>query len=52
MTYLYYISEKEPKIVDEALKYEFWVNAMQKEYTQFTRNDAWVLVPRPMTNIS
>ncbi|MCH81590.1 gag-pol polyprotein [Trifolium medium] len=36
----------------EALTDEFWINAMQEELGQFTRNQVWELVPRPEeTNI-
>ena len=34
-------------IVVEALKDEFWTNAMHEELNQFERNDVSFLVPRP-----
>ncbi|XP_073022676.1 uncharacterized protein [Primulina eburnea] len=42
-----FVSSIEPKNVNEALKDEFWVNAMHEELEQFVRNDVWNLVPRP-----
>jgi hypothetical protein len=37
--YGYYLAQKEPKKVDEALQDEGWVSAMHEELHQFTRND-------------
>ncbi|GKA82123.1 retrovirus-related pol polyprotein from transposon TNT 1-94 [Tanacetum coccineum] len=37
----------EPKNINEALKYESWVIAMQEELNQFISNDVWELVPNP-----
>jgi hypothetical protein len=42
-----FVSKVEPKNVKEALTDEFWINAMQEELIQFTRNEVWDLVPRP-----
>ena len=42
-----FVSCIEPKNVVEALKDEFWTNAMHEELNQFERNDVWFLVPRP-----
>ncbi|XP_075480609.1 uncharacterized protein LOC142521264 [Primulina tabacum] len=42
-----FIFNIEPKNVDEALKDEFWINAMHDELEQFVRNDVWNLVPPP-----
>jgi len=39
------ISEVEPKTIDEALKDDGWIVAMQEELNQFTRNEVWTLVP-------
>ncbi|GJR38945.1 retrovirus-related pol polyprotein from transposon TNT 1-94 [Tanacetum coccineum] len=37
----------EPKKVNEALKDESWIIAMQEELNQFIANDVWELVPQP-----
>ena len=42
-----YLAQFEPKIVEEALKDENWVESMHQELHQFVRNDVWELVPRP-----
>ena len=42
-----YLSQFEPKKVDEALQDANWVNSMHEELHQFVRNDVWELVPRP-----
>ncbi|GJZ17989.1 retrovirus-related pol polyprotein from transposon TNT 1-94 [Tanacetum coccineum] len=44
-----FISTIEPKDVNEALKDESWVVAMQEELNQFVANDVWDLVPLPMS---
>ncbi|GJT61780.1 retrovirus-related pol polyprotein from transposon TNT 1-94 [Tanacetum coccineum] len=44
-----FISTIEPKNVNEALKDESWVVAMQEELNQFVANDVWDLVPLPMS---
>lgn len=41
---LCYTSSVEPSKVDEALKDEYWIAAMQDELNQFTRNEVWTLV--------
>ncbi|GJZ25504.1 retrovirus-related pol polyprotein from transposon TNT 1-94 [Tanacetum coccineum] len=48
-----FFSTIEPKNVNEALKDESWVIAMQEELNQFISNDVWELVPNPidMTSI-
>ncbi|GJV63908.1 retrovirus-related pol polyprotein from transposon TNT 1-94 [Tanacetum coccineum] len=38
---------KKPKNINEALKDESWVIAMQEELNQFISNDVWELVPNP-----
>ncbi|GKB29886.1 retrovirus-related pol polyprotein from transposon TNT 1-94 [Tanacetum coccineum] len=43
-----FISTIEPKNINEALKDENWVMAMQEELNQFKTNDVWKLVPNPM----
>ncbi|GJS23904.1 retrovirus-related pol polyprotein from transposon TNT 1-94 [Tanacetum coccineum] len=43
-----FISIIEPKNINEALKDENWVMAMQEELNQFKTNDVWELVPNPM----
>ncbi|GJS12135.1 retrovirus-related pol polyprotein from transposon TNT 1-94 [Tanacetum coccineum] len=42
-----FLSEKEPKKVSEALQHPGWVDAMQDELNQFTKNKVWTLVPAP-----
>ncbi|XP_073049481.1 uncharacterized protein [Primulina eburnea] len=42
-----FVSLMEPKNINEALKDEFWVDAMHEELEQFVRNYVWDLVPRP-----
>nr|GEY11449.1 retrovirus-related Pol polyprotein from transposon TNT 1-94 [Tanacetum cinerariifolium] len=44
---LFFISTIEPNNVNEALKDESWVIAMQEELNQFVSNDVWELVPLP-----
>jgi hypothetical protein len=48
VSYNCYLAQSEPKKVDEALQDEGWVFAMHDELHQFTRNDVWTLVPRPV----
>ena len=42
-----FVSILEPKNVNDALKDESWIIAMQEELNQFKSNDVWTLVPRP-----
>ncbi|XP_073152674.1 uncharacterized protein [Henckelia pumila] len=42
-----FISQEEPKKIEEALADSCWIDAMQEELNQFTRNAVWDLVPRP-----
>ncbi|KAJ9542139.1 LOW QUALITY PROTEIN: hypothetical protein OSB04_028645 [Centaurea solstitialis] len=43
--YVNFISENEPKEIDDALRDPAWVSAMQEEIAEFIRNN--LLVPRP-----
>ncbi|GJS28052.1 hypothetical protein Tco_0488672 [Tanacetum coccineum] len=43
-----FISTIEPKSINEALKDESWIVAMQEELNQFVANDVWELVPLPI----
>ncbi|GJX78301.1 retrovirus-related pol polyprotein from transposon TNT 1-94 [Tanacetum coccineum] len=40
-----FLSEEEPKNVSDALQHPRWVDAMQDELNQFSRNKVWTLVP-------
>ncbi|XP_073153957.1 uncharacterized protein [Henckelia pumila] len=42
-----FISQEEPKKIEEALADICWIDAMQEELNQFTRNAVWDLVQRP-----
>ncbi|XP_073119945.1 uncharacterized protein [Henckelia pumila] len=42
-----FISQEEPKKIEEALADSCWIDAMKEELNQFTRNAVWDLVPRP-----
>ncbi|GJZ50839.1 retrovirus-related pol polyprotein from transposon TNT 1-94 [Tanacetum coccineum] len=44
-----FISTIKPKNVNEALKDESWVVAMQEELNKFIANDIWDFVPLPMS---
>ena len=46
-SYVCYTSQLEPKNMTEALTDSHWINAMQDELSQFSRNKVWNLVPRP-----
>ena len=39
-----FISQIESKKVDEALKDEYWIMAMQEKLNQFERSNMWELV--------
>ncbi len=42
-----FLSQIEPKCVDEAMKDDSWIIAMQDELNQFERNEVWKHIPRP-----
>ena len=42
-----FLSQEEPKKVEDALKDSDWVTAIQEELNEFERNKVWQLVPRP-----
>ena len=41
-----FLSQIEPKCINEAMKDDSWIIAMQDELNQFERNEVWKLVPR------
>ena len=45
--YRSFLSQEEPKNVEETLQDADWVLAMQEELNQFERNKVWKLVPKP-----
>ena len=47
VSHSYYLSQLEPKKVNEALEDESWVADMRDELNQFVQNDVWTLVSRP-----
>ena len=47
VTYHCYLTQFEPKKVEEALQDENLVDSMHQELHQFVRNDVWELAPRP-----
>ena len=38
----------EPKNIEEAIKDEYWMKAMNEELSQIEKNKTWELVPRPL----
>jgi hypothetical protein len=42
-----FVSQEEPKKIEEALMDADWINAMHEELNNFERNQVWELVPRP-----
>ena len=44
---LNFISQIEPKNINDALDDENWMITMQKELNQFERSEVWESVPRP-----
>ena len=49
--YSSFLSQEEPKKVEDALQDPNWVIAMQEELNQFERNEVRKLVPRPKNRI-
>ena len=47
VTYHCYLAQFKPKMVEEALQDENWVESMHEELNQFVRNNVWELAPRP-----
>jgi len=45
-TTIAFVSQIEPKNVEEALQDDQWCIAMQEELNQFERNEVWELIPR------
>ena len=46
-SYLEFLSTIEPQNVNQASKYECWVQAMNEELDKIEKNHTWELVPRP-----
>jgi hypothetical protein len=46
-----FVSSIEPYRVEDALRDQDWVMAMQEELNNFTRNEVWHLVPCPNQNV-
>ncbi|GKA15572.1 hypothetical protein Tco_0695319 [Tanacetum coccineum] len=42
-----FLSKEEPKKVSKELRHPGWVDVMQEELNQFSRNKDWILVPAP-----
>ena len=42
-----FVSQLEPKSIDEALEDSKWIEAMQDELNYFERNKVWELLSRP-----
>jgi len=45
-----FVSQVEPRNIDEALCDEHWVMAMHEKLNQSKRNDVWDLVPKPTSH--
>ena len=46
--YLVFVSQIEPKSIEEAENGSNWMIAIQKKLNQFDRNNIWILVSRPI----
>jgi len=42
-----FVSEIEPKTIEEALTDDDWIIVMEEELHQFTKNNDWTIVPKP-----
>ena len=51
VTFSGFLSEIEPKKVEEALEDPDWVIAMQEKLNQFERQKVWKLVPKPKEQV-
>ena len=40
-----FVSQLEPKSVEDALEDNNWINVMHEELNQLARNEVWILVP-------
>jgi len=47
-----FVSQVEPRNIDEVLCNEHWLMAMHEKLNQFKRNDVWDLVPKPTSHKS
>ena len=45
--YVAFLSNLEPKSIDEVIKNYSWIMFMKEELNQFERNKVWTLVPKP-----
>lgn len=45
-----FVSIVEPKNIDEALNDEYWIVTVKEEINQFSKNNAWDLVPNLKTH--
>ena len=44
--YTVVLTHKEPDIMQEALNYSKWLQAMKEEYDALIKNNTWTLVPK------
>jgi len=45
-----FVSQIEPRNIDEAIHDEHWLLAMHEQLNEFKRNELWDLVPRPASH--